>query len=102
MIAFALAAALSSSAPPIVQGAVPAHCRASAPRTIVERSTSHPRKLDELPPATAILAVNKSVNGCPVSVLMQTGPDGRRIERMLEDSVRMRPAGSGAQGRPER
>jgi anti-sigma factor RsiW len=102
MLTFALVAALSGAAPPVLVGPAASECRRSGPRTVVERSTSQPRKLDELPPAVAILAVNKSVNGCPVSVLMQTGPDGRRVERMLEDGARKRPVRSSRERGPER
>ena len=41
------------------------------------------RKLGDLPPGRAVLAVNKSVHGCPVTVLMERGPDGER--RMTAD-----------------
>jgi hypothetical protein len=102
MLAFALAAAMSSPAPPTALAAPPPDCRASGSRAIVQRAPLGRRKLGELPPGVLTLAVNKWVDGCPVSVLMQTGPDGRRIERALEDSARMRPAELGRQGRPER
>ena len=95
MLTFALVAALSGATPPAVVGGPATGCRRLGPRMVVERSTSPPpRKLDELPPAVAVLAVNKSVNGCPVSVLMQIGPDGKRVEQILEDSARKRPARS--------
>jgi hypothetical protein len=41
-------------------------------------SPARSRKLGELPPGRAILAVNKSVGGCPVTVLMERDAGGER------------------------
>lgn len=101
MLALAFATVLTGSTPAVVDGVQPP-CRAQGPRTVVGRADGRPRKLEEMPPAVGFKAVLKSVDGCPVSVLLQRGPDGKPIERLLEDEARAKPTDSGRQGRSQR
>jgi hypothetical protein len=56
-------------------------CRARSPRQVQDRAPrAGTRKLTELPPGRAELAVLKQVDGCHIAVLMQRGPDGKHLE----------------------
>lgn len=80
--ATALGAQLGSVKPLAVTGETlrQLECRARYARRIGGSPTIANRKLGHLPPGVAIHAVLKSVEGCPVNVLVRRGPDGHKLE----------------------
>ena len=87
MLLIALAAmATAQPSEPILSQPTPVRCGAPVTRAL-DKGSLGARKLGELPPGLAMLAVNKTVRGCPVAVLMERGSDGER---------RMVPVGAGA------
>ena len=90
MLALVLAAALQAATPdavprvnsdPLVVDVTGERCRERARQYVQNlEGGGGLRNLGELPPGVVIHAVLKTVDGCPVNVLMQRGPDGRKLE----------------------
>ena len=78
----ALTLAAVSAAPPTTPVGIPLaeHCRERVLRYTQGAQPRWPRKLGELPPGVISHAVIKKVDGCPVTVLVRRGPDGRKLE----------------------
>ena len=56
-------------------------CREAARRYVQDQEMrGGARNLGELPPGVLMHAVLKTVDGCAVNVLVQRGPDGRKLE----------------------
>ena len=98
MLILAMALMAADPAPASAAMVRPA-VRCAPPRVHTESSGStRPRKLEELPAGQLMLAVNKTVDGCPVNVLMRKGPSGRWVEEPAPHG-RVTPAPSQPQGR---
>ena len=87
IVALTLAAAVSAAEPPRrpqlggpVPMAPPAECRERARRYVQDNGGARPRRLGDLPPGVISHTVLKTVDGCPVNVLMRRGPDGKKLE----------------------
>ncbi len=76
LIATFLATSLGAASPTIL----PTNCRQPLRVPAQAQAPLGYRQLGELPPGVGFKAVLKSVDGCPVSVLLQRGPDGELLE----------------------
>ena len=90
IVALTLAAAVSAAEPPrqVYQinpdggvGVTSQRCREVRRRYVQDNGVGGGvRPLGELPPGVLTHTVLKTVDGCPVNVLMERGPDGRKLE----------------------
>ncbi len=104
MLVLMLAATMAADAAPPPRAMTRPAVRCAPARTYTAGTvTRMPRKLDELPPGKLMLAVNKTVDGCPVNVLMQKDARGEWVEEAAPGArVSKAPANRSGQRRLER
>ena len=84
----------ASEAPTRLTPPLQFRCRNGLSQAAGSLTAPRSRKLGELPPGQAMLAVNKSVDGCPVAVLVRRDSSGERVNVPMGPASAVRlPAG---------